>query len=53
MPWFQELAGLAFSWQDAPIAAPAHTGPIFALVPPVAPASEPVDGVIEFTLTRG
>ena len=53
MPWFQELAGLAFSWQDAPTAAPAHTGPIFTLVPPAEPAAEAADGVIEFTLTRG
>ena len=53
MPWFQEFAGLAFSWQDAPIVTPAHAGPIFALVPPVAPASEPGDDVIEFTLPRG
>ena len=53
MPWFQEFAGLAFSWQDAPTAAPAHTGPIFALVPPAATSSEVGEGVIEFTLSRG
>ena len=53
MPWFQEFAGLAFSWQDAPTVTPAHAGPIFALVPPVAPVSEPGDDVIEFTLPRG
>jgi len=53
MPWFQEFAGLAFSWQDAPTVTPAHAGPIFALVPPVAPALEPDDAVIEFTLPRG
>ena len=53
MPWFQEFAGLAFSWQDAPTATPASMGPIFALVPPVAPASEAEDAVIKFTLPRG
>jgi murein DD-endopeptidase MepM/ murein hydrolase activator NlpD len=53
MPWFQEFAGLAFSWQDAPTVLPAHTGPIFALVPPAATASEAGEGVIEFTLSRG
>ena len=53
MPWFQEFAGLAFSWQDAPSMTPPHAGPIFALVPPVAPDSEAGDDVIEFTLPRG
>jgi murein DD-endopeptidase MepM/ murein hydrolase activator NlpD len=53
MPWFQEFAGLAFSWQDAPTLPVAHSGPIFALVPPTAPASEAGGEVIEFTLSRG
>ena len=53
MPWFQEFAGLAFSWQDAAPAPPAQAGPIFALVPPAAAPSEAGEGVIEFTLSRG
>lgn len=53
MPWFQEFAGLAFSWQDAATETFAGTGPIFALVPPAAPASEAAGDVVEFTLSRG
>jgi murein DD-endopeptidase MepM/ murein hydrolase activator NlpD len=48
MPWFQEFADLAFTWQDA--AAPADTmpGPVFAEVPS---QDDPSDEVVEFTLT--
>jgi murein DD-endopeptidase MepM/ murein hydrolase activator NlpD len=49
MPWFQEFAGIAFTWQD-PDAEPAgRTTPIFALVPAEAEA----DDIVEFTLERG
>jgi len=48
MPWFQEFAGIAFSWQDA--AGPgARTAPIFSVVPPAEPAGD----VVEFTLVGG
>jgi murein DD-endopeptidase MepM/ murein hydrolase activator NlpD len=51
--WFQQFAGTAFRWQDAPtptLAAPARSGPVFAVVPPPPPASEPASGgVITFT----
>ena len=54
MPWFQEFAGLAYSWQDAAATATfAHSGPIFALVPPAAPTSVADEDVVEFTLARG
>ena len=46
MPWFQEFAGIAFTWQDAP-AEPAT--PVFALVP----SGERAEDVVEFTLARG
>ncbi len=49
MPWFQEFAGIAFTWQDAPAEPLARTTPVFALVPP----GEPADDVVEFTLARG
>ena len=49
MPWFQEFAGIAFTWQDAPAGADVRTTPVFALVP----AEEPLDDVVEFTLSRG
>ena len=49
MPWFEEFAGVAFSWQDAATEAVARTAPIFALVPS---EDEPQD-VVEFTLARG
>jgi murein DD-endopeptidase MepM/ murein hydrolase activator NlpD len=45
MPWFQEFAGIAFAWQDAPTLAPVRTSPVFAVVPSVAVN----DDVIEFT----
>ena len=47
MPWFQEFADVAFTWQDAP-AELAVPGPIFAVAPP----NEPAGDVIEFTLMR-
>ena len=46
MPWFEQYAGVAFSWQDAPTPTPSG-GPVFA-----SPA-EPSDDVVDFTLTRG
>jgi hypothetical protein len=49
MPWFQEFAGIAFTWQDAPAEPEARTTPVFALVPP----GEPAEDVVEFTLARG
>jgi murein DD-endopeptidase MepM/ murein hydrolase activator NlpD len=48
MPWFQEFANVAFTWQDEARAEPVLQGPIFAVVPPAGPAGE----AIEFTLTR-
>ena len=49
MPWFQEFAGIAFTWQDVPAEPVARTTPVFALVPP----GEPAEDVVEFTLVRG
>jgi murein DD-endopeptidase MepM/ murein hydrolase activator NlpD len=49
MPWFQEFAGVAFSWQDEPVVSVARTAPIFALVPP----DGELEDVVEFTLQRG
>jgi murein DD-endopeptidase MepM/ murein hydrolase activator NlpD len=49
MPWFQEFAGIAFTWQDAAAGADVRTTPIFAVVPEEAPAGD----VVEFTLVRG
>jgi len=46
MPWFQEFADVAFTWQDS--AANSLGNPIFALVSPEVPAGE----VVGFTLTR-
>jgi len=48
MPWFREFAGIAFTWQDAPLLEP-RSGPIFTVVPPAAEAG---DDVVEFTLER-
>lgn len=50
MPWFQEYAGSAFTWQEAAAGPSERTTPIFAVVPPV---SEPADEVVEFTLQGG
>ena len=49
MPWFQEFAGVAFSWQDAPTATDARMTPIFALVPSNGDSQD----VVQFTLQRG
>jgi murein DD-endopeptidase MepM/ murein hydrolase activator NlpD len=49
MPWFQEFAGIAFTWQDLPGEADVRTTPVFTLVPP----GEPLEDVVEFTLSRG
>jgi murein DD-endopeptidase MepM/ murein hydrolase activator NlpD len=48
MPWFQEFANVAFTWQDDGPTEPMLQGPIFAVAPPGPPAGE----VIEFTLSR-
>jgi murein DD-endopeptidase MepM/ murein hydrolase activator NlpD len=48
MPWFQEFAGLAFRWQDAPTEF--YAGPVFAVMPAT---PELAQDVIEFTLARG
>jgi murein DD-endopeptidase MepM/ murein hydrolase activator NlpD len=46
MPWFDEFAGIAFTWQDAAPMDDSLPSPVFAVVPP------PDDAVvIEFTLT--
>jgi len=50
MPWFQEFAGSAFTWQGEAGAPSARATPIFAVVPP---ASEPAGEVVEFTLAGG
>ena len=49
MPWFQEFAGIAFAWQEAPATEDARTAPIFSLVP----SAEPAEDVVEFTLAGG
>ena len=49
MPWFQEFAGVAFTWQDQALDPALRTTPVFALVP----GEEPVSDVVEFTLERG
>jgi murein DD-endopeptidase MepM/ murein hydrolase activator NlpD len=48
MPWFQEFAGIAFTWQDRPPQAEIRSTPVFALVP-----EEPAEDVVEFTLSGG
>jgi murein DD-endopeptidase MepM/ murein hydrolase activator NlpD len=53
MPWFQEFAGVAFSWQDAPTDLATRGAPIFAVVPPEPTGTEPADDVIQFTLVGG
>src|SRR5204863_308108 len=51
--WFQQFAGVAFSWQDAATPAPAHaTGSVFAVVPSDQTAA-PSDGVVKFTRVGG
>jgi murein DD-endopeptidase MepM/ murein hydrolase activator NlpD len=49
MPWFQEFAGIAYMWQDAPTEPAARATPVFALAPP----GEPDEDVVQFTLARG
>jgi murein DD-endopeptidase MepM/ murein hydrolase activator NlpD len=49
MPWFQEFAGIAFAWQDAPTEPAGRTAPVFSIVPPAEPAGD----VVEFTLLGG
>ena len=46
MPWFQEFAGIAFTWQEA-AEVDARSTPVFALVPP----EEPAVDVVQFTLS--
>jgi murein DD-endopeptidase MepM/ murein hydrolase activator NlpD len=48
MPWFQEFAGIAFTWQDAAVPPDTMPGPVFAQIPS---ADDPSDEVVEFTLT--
>jgi murein DD-endopeptidase MepM/ murein hydrolase activator NlpD len=48
MPWFQEFADLAFTWQDELVSEPVAS-PIFAVLPLPEPAA---DEVVEFTLDR-
>ncbi|MDQ2983084.1 MAG: peptidoglycan DD-metalloendopeptidase family protein [Actinomycetota bacterium] len=49
-PWFQSFAGSAFRWSDAPTpaAAPATSGPVFAVVPP-SRDTQSENGVVRFT----
>jgi murein DD-endopeptidase MepM/ murein hydrolase activator NlpD len=49
MPWFQEFAGVAFTWKDDADGPTLRTTPVFALVP----GEEPASDVVEFTLERG
>jgi len=49
MPWFQEFAGVAFTWKDDAGGPTLRTTPVFALVP----GEEPASDVVEFTLERG
>jgi murein DD-endopeptidase MepM/ murein hydrolase activator NlpD len=53
MPWFQEFAGIAFTWQDVGVEPAARTTPVFALVPPGEEPAAPAEDVVEFTLARG
>jgi hypothetical protein len=53
MPWFQEFAGIAFTWQGTAAAPALRTTPIFALVPDAEVGDEPAGDVVEFTLERG
>jgi len=51
MPWFQEFAGVAFTWQDVLPDPSFRTTPLLSVVP--AGPDEPVADVVEFTLARG
>jgi hypothetical protein len=49
-PWFEQFAGVAFRWQDAPTPEPPATrGPVFAAVSNTQPPAPAGDGVIRFT----
>jgi murein DD-endopeptidase MepM/ murein hydrolase activator NlpD len=49
-PWFQQFAGIAFRWQDAPTPEPAPSrGPVFAEVPNSQPSAPADAAVIRFT----
>ena len=49
-PWFEQFAGVAFRWQDAPTPEPPATrGPVFAAVPNTQQPAPAGDGVIRFT----
>jgi murein DD-endopeptidase MepM/ murein hydrolase activator NlpD len=48
MPWFQEFANVAFTWQDQAEFLEPTAGRIFSIVPP---EIHPSDAVVEFTLT--
>jgi murein DD-endopeptidase MepM/ murein hydrolase activator NlpD len=52
MPWFQEFAGLAFTWQDQALEPALRTTPIFSLVP-TEQSGQPAGDIVEFTLDRG
>jgi len=52
MPWFQEFAGLAFTWQDDSLEPTVRTTSIFSLVPS-GDADQQSEDVVEFTLDRG
>jgi murein DD-endopeptidase MepM/ murein hydrolase activator NlpD len=49
-PWFEQFAGIAFRWQDAPTPVPASTrGPVFTAAPNPQPSAPAAGGVIRFT----
>jgi murein DD-endopeptidase MepM/ murein hydrolase activator NlpD len=52
MPWFQEFAGLAFTWQDEAPQAAVRTTPVFSLLP-AGEADPAAEDVVEFTLVGG
>jgi murein DD-endopeptidase MepM/ murein hydrolase activator NlpD len=52
MPWFQEFAGLAFTWQDEAPEPTVRTTQVFSVVPIGEPEQSAGD-VVEFTLDGG
>jgi murein DD-endopeptidase MepM/ murein hydrolase activator NlpD len=52
MPWFEEFAGIAFTWQDEGGEPDERTTEIFAILPESQP-EEPAEDVVEFTLLGG
>ena len=48
MPWFQEFADIAFTWQDTGAPSDSLPGPVFAQIPS---AEDPSNEVVQFTLT--